>query len=72
MSQVGSLSRQPDDVRPDTEATSRVTYSAPNVDSAAAVVAQLVSDGVVLDDLDITSPTLDDVFAHLTMQGLRQ
>ena len=37
--------------------------------SAAALVAQLTSDRVVLDDLDIASPTLDDVFTHLTMQG---
>jgi ABC-2 type transport system ATP-binding protein len=69
---VGTLSRQPDEASPNTDVTSRVTYSMPDADSAAAVIAQLVADGVVLDDVDITSPTLDDVFAHLTMQGLRR
>jgi ABC-2 type transport system ATP-binding protein len=69
---VGSLSRPPDEVRRDTEQTSRVRYSTPDVASAAAVVAQLRADGVELADLDLTSPTLDDVFAHLTMQGPRR
>ena len=40
-----------------------------DADEAAAVVTQLLSDGVAIDDLDITSPTLDDVFAQLTTQG---
>ena len=40
-----------------------------DADEAAAVVTQLLSDGVAMDDLDIASPTLDDVFAQLTMQG---
>ena len=63
------ISRRPDDTQPATAATSRVSYSTSDADEAAAVVTQLLSDGVAIDDLDITSPTLDDVFAHLTMQG---
>jgi ABC-2 type transport system ATP-binding protein len=70
-SQLESLTRRPDEVRPVTATTSRVLYSAPDADTAAAAVARLLADGVVLDDVDITSPTLDDVFTHLTMQGLR-
>ena len=46
-----------------------MAYATADADEAAAVVARLLSDGVAIDDLDITSPTLDDVFAQLTMQG---
>jgi ABC-2 type transport system ATP-binding protein len=35
-----------------------------------AVVAQLRSHGIAISDLDIASPTLDDVFAHIMMQGV--
>ena len=63
------ISRRPDDTQPATAAASRVAYSTSDADEAAAVVTQLLSDGVAIDDLDITSPTLDDVFAQLTTQG---
>jgi len=63
------ISRRPDATTPATAATSRVAYSTSDADEAAAVVTRLLSDGVAIDDLDITSPTLDDVFAQLTMQG---
>jgi ABC-2 type transport system ATP-binding protein len=63
------ISRRPDDAQPATAATSRVAYATSDADEAAAVVTQLLSDGVAIDDLDIASPTLDDVFAQLTTQG---
>jgi ABC-2 type transport system ATP-binding protein len=47
----------------------RVAYATTDADDAAAVVSRLLSDGVEIADLDIASPTLDDVFTHLTMQG---
>nr|WP_227462286.1 ATP-binding cassette domain-containing protein [Desertimonas flava] len=64
------LSRQPDDTESIAAARSRVSYSTPDAVVAAAVVAQLEHDGVAIDDLEVSSPTLDDVFTHLTTQGV--
>jgi ABC-2 type transport system ATP-binding protein len=63
------ISRRPDEMQPLTDATTRVAYSTSDPHEAAAVVTQLLSDGISIADLEIASPTLDDVFAHLTMQG---
>jgi ABC-2 type transport system ATP-binding protein len=63
------LSRRPDETRFATDDTARVAYSTADADAAATVVTQLLSDDIAIADLDIASPTLDDVFAHLTMQG---
>ena len=63
------ISRRPDETRIGTDATTRVAYSTSDSHEAATVVAQLRADGIAIEDLDIASPTLDDVFAHLTMQG---
>jgi ABC-2 type transport system ATP-binding protein len=48
-----------------------VTFSVGNADAAAALVARLAHAGVTPADLDVTSPSLDDVFGHLTLQGAR-
>jgi ABC-2 type transport system ATP-binding protein len=69
--QLGRLSRRPDEAQSTTEGRSRVSYSTSDAQVAAAVVTQLVADDVALDDLDVASPTLDDVFTHLTLEGLR-
>ena len=69
--QLSRLSRRPDDTESVTTALSRVSYSTTGADVAAAVVTQLVADDVVIDDLEIASPTLDDVFTHLTLEGVR-
>ena len=69
--QLARLSRRPDEIHPLTDGTSRVVYSTDGSDGAAALVRQLAADGVDLDDLAITAPTLDDVFAHLTLQGAK-
>jgi ABC-2 type transport system ATP-binding protein len=69
--QLSRLSRRPDDAKPVTAALSRASYSTLDADGAAAVVTQLVVDDVSIDDLEITSPTLDDVFTHLTLEGVR-
>jgi ABC-2 type transport system ATP-binding protein len=63
------ISRRPDESQPATVGMVRVAYATSGADDAAAVVSRLLSDGVQIADLDITSPTLDDVFTHLTMQG---
>jgi ABC-2 type transport system ATP-binding protein len=68
---LARLSRQPDEIGAITSAVSRISYSADDSDSAAALVARLAGDEVAIDDLEIASPTLDDVFRHLTMQGTR-
>jgi ABC-2 type transport system ATP-binding protein len=50
----------------------RVTLSAVDADTAAALVARLAGgpDGSGLVDLEIASPSLDDVFFHLATQGV--
>jgi ABC-2 type transport system ATP-binding protein len=63
------ISRRPDETQPLTDLTTRVAYSTSDPHEAATVVTQLLSDGIPIADLEIASPTLDDVFAHLTMQG---
>jgi ABC-2 type transport system ATP-binding protein len=68
--QLDQLSRRPDESDPATGGV-RISYSTDDSETAAALAAQLVADGVGIDDLVIASPTLDDVFTHLTMQGVR-
>ena len=69
--QLSRVSRRPDDATSVTADLSRVSYSTTDADTAAAVVTQLVADHVAIDDLEISSPTLDDVFTHLTLEGVR-
>ena len=69
--QLSRVSRRPDDATSVTADLSRVSYSTTDADTAAAVVTQLVADPVAIDDLEISSPTLDDVFTHLTLEGVR-
>jgi ABC-2 type transport system ATP-binding protein len=66
---LARLPRRPEKTSPAADGGTRISYSADDSTSAAALVAQLAADGIVVDDLDIASPTLDDVFTHLTMQG---
>jgi ABC-2 type transport system ATP-binding protein len=69
--QLARLSLRPDETHPISEVASRITYSTDDGDGAALLVATLAADGVAVDDLDIGSPTLDDVFTHLMLQGAR-
>jgi ABC-2 type transport system ATP-binding protein len=71
VAQLARLSRRPDDTHSITDIASRISYSTDDSDSAAALVARLAADDVAIDDLEIASPTLDDVFTHLTLQGAR-
>lgn len=68
--QLAQLSRRPDESDPATGGV-RISYSTHDSETAAALVAQLAADEVGIDDLVIASPTLDDVFTHLTTQGVR-
>ena len=63
------LSWQPDETRSLTGETSRIEFATADADEAGAVVTRLRTDDIAIIDLDIASPTLDDVFAHLTTQG---
>jgi ABC-2 type transport system ATP-binding protein len=45
-----------------------ITFSAPDAEAAGRVVSDLTAIGVA--DLDVASPSLDDVFAHLTLTGV--
>ncbi|NMN96490.1 ABC transporter ATP-binding protein [Antrihabitans stalactiti] len=47
----------------------RVSVTANDAATAADVVARLVSDDVEFSDLDIASPSLDDVFTHIALEG---
>jgi ABC-2 type transport system ATP-binding protein len=68
---VDRLPQAPDTQRPAGPGTLTVSYSTGDADAAAALVAHLGSAGVTVQDLDIASPSLDDVFTHLTPAGAR-
>jgi ABC-2 type transport system ATP-binding protein len=68
---AGGLERLP--TRPDTDRTIdghnvSISFAATDAGTAGRLVADLVEIGVT--DLDVTSPSLDDVFAHLTLTGV--
>jgi ABC-2 type transport system ATP-binding protein len=42
-----------------------------DADAATALVAHLERSGITIHDLDIASPSLDDVFTYLTPAGAR-
>jgi ABC-2 type transport system ATP-binding protein len=69
--EVDRLPHTPESQRPAGPGTLAVTYSTADADAAAALVANLGLAGVTVDDLDIASPSLDDVFTHLTPAGVR-
>jgi ABC-2 type transport system ATP-binding protein len=64
------LVQRPHDVRAADTSLVHISYSTADAESAARIVAGLTTQGVSFDDLAITSPTLDDVFAHLMLEGV--
>jgi ABC-2 type transport system ATP-binding protein len=64
------LTQRPHEAHTVDGSLSHITYSTSDAESAAGIVARLATEGVSLNDLTITSPTLDDVFAHLTLEGI--
>jgi ABC-2 type transport system ATP-binding protein len=64
------LPRRPDGERPASPGQLIVSFNAADTAAAMAVVADLAA-AVDVGDLDIASPSLDDVFTHLTPTGAR-
>jgi ABC-2 type transport system ATP-binding protein len=57
--------------RPDSGGQVTVSFNADDAASATRVVAKLAAAGIELRDLEVASPSLDDVFTHLTPTGAR-
>jgi ABC-2 type transport system ATP-binding protein len=70
-SQINQLSRRPDTERMAGNNHLDISFTVTDAGTAAAVVTDLTRMHVDFGDLDITSPSLDDVFAHLTLTGAR-
>jgi ABC-2 type transport system ATP-binding protein len=68
---VDRLVDRPDLARPSGPGQVTVTFGTDDAGRAAAVVARMIGAGVDADDLEIVSPSLDDVFAQLTLTGAR-
>jgi len=68
---VDQLPRTPDIERPAGADHITISFSTGNADAASALVARLAGAGVQVSDLEVSSPSLDDVFAHLTPTGAR-
>lgn len=65
------LKKRPDSERVLRDGHTSVSYSALDVPTAAAIVADLTGNSDDVRDLDVSSPSLDDVFVHLTPAGTR-
>jgi ABC-2 type transport system ATP-binding protein len=70
-SQIDRLSRRPDTERKVSDNHVDISFTVNDPGTAAAVVTHLTRMNVDFGDLDITSPSLDNVFAHLTVTGVR-
>ena len=70
-SQIAQLPIQPDGTRAIDGQQVRISYVTSEARSPAGVVAELAGSRVEFDDLDVSSPSLDDVFAHLNSIGAR-
>jgi ABC-2 type transport system ATP-binding protein len=65
------LTARPDLERPAGPGHVTVTFGIADADGAAELVARLADAGIAAADLDVASPSLDDVFAHLILSGAR-
>jgi ABC-2 type transport system ATP-binding protein len=70
-SALDRLPRRPDGERPASPGQVTVSFNADDAAAAMRVVADLYAAAVDLGDLDIASPSLDDVFTHLSPTGAR-
>ena len=68
-SQIALLPIQPDGSYAVERHQLRISYITNTTRSPAHVVAELAASRVDIDDLDVSSPSLDDVFAHLNATG---
>jgi ABC-2 type transport system ATP-binding protein len=68
--QLSRLSIRPHAAEPADGDRVRVTLTVGDAMTAADLVAQLARDRIEVTDLDVTSPSLDDVFTHLSDTGV--
>ncbi len=66
---VNTLPRRPDATTPVGGDRVEVSFTLPDAATAAALVGRLATDTVALADIDVASPSLDDVFFHLATTG---
>jgi ABC-2 type transport system ATP-binding protein len=66
---VDTLSRRPDAVTPVSGDRVEVSFMAADAADAAALVGYLATDMVAITDIDVASPSLEDVFFHLATTG---
>jgi len=67
--QVGALPFRPDTQQPVDDDHVRVALTIDDATTAAELVGRLILHGVDVRDFDVTSPSLDDVVAHLAHSG---
>jgi ABC-2 type transport system ATP-binding protein len=60
---------RPERIQPVGDGQLTATFGVSSADAAARLLAELVAAGVTTTDLDVASPSLDDVFTHLVLQG---
>jgi ABC-2 type transport system ATP-binding protein len=66
---VDKLPARPDTATPGGGDRVDVSFTLPDAATAAALVGRLAIDSVAITDIDVASPSLDDVFFHLATTG---
>jgi ABC-2 type transport system ATP-binding protein len=66
---VRELPRPPDATEPVDHGRRRVSFTLPDAAAAAQLVGAVAASSIELTDLDVSSPSLDDVFFHLATAG---
>jgi ABC-2 type transport system ATP-binding protein len=66
---VSSLPRSPDATEPVEDGRVRVSFTLADAETAAQLVSVIAAGSDEMTDLDVTSPSLDDVFFHLATTG---
>jgi ABC-2 type transport system ATP-binding protein len=67
--EVDTLAQRPDTATPLGGDRVEVSFTLADAATAAALVGRLASDTVALADIDVASPSLDDVYFHLATTG---
>jgi len=68
---LDALRTRPDAATPVGGNRVEVSFTLSDAATAAALVARLATDAVAITDIDVASPSLDDVFFHLATTGAR-
>ena len=69
LDRVDSLTLRPVTSSPSGDARTTLAFSVADDEAAADLIAQLSADTAGVTDLEVASPSLDDVFLHLTQTG---